>query len=287
MPHIPSVLHPFVHHAFSYDLGSFQFTGFGIAVLLAFVIAQITSGEILEERGHDPSVTSDCVFAAVIGGLLGAKIYYAILTGDISNLFHRAGFVFWGGLIGGIVATAGLMRVRHWKFTRISDAAAPGLAAAYAIGRTGCWAVGDDYGRPWHSRFAVAFPQGAPPSTAANLADLFHARIPIGTSPAEVLSVYPTQLFEVALGSLMFLILWRFRNHKHAEGWLFGLYCVMAGIERFIIEFFRAKDDRFFGPFTTAQMIAIAFAVGGTIWMYARWDVTPATPGIMAAPQAA
>jgi phosphatidylglycerol:prolipoprotein diacylglycerol transferase len=61
----------------------------------------------------------------------------------------------------------------------------------------------------------------------------------------------------------------------------------MAGIERFIIEFFRAKDDRFFGPFTTAQMIAIAIAVGGTIWMYARWDVTPATPGIMAAPQAA
>ncbi len=77
--------HPFVHHAFSYDLGSFQFTGFGIAVLLAFVIAQITSGEILEERGHDPSVTSDCVFAAVIGGLLGAKIYYAILTGDIAT----------------------------------------------------------------------------------------------------------------------------------------------------------------------------------------------------------
>ncbi len=99
--------------------------------------------------------------------------------------------------------------------------------------------------------------------------------------------MYPTQLFEVALGSLMFLILWRFRNHKHAEGWLFGLYCVMAGIERFIIEFFRAKDDRFFGPFTTAQMIAIVFAVGGAIWMYARRDVTPATPGITAEPQAA
>jgi len=110
--HLPH-LHPFVHHAFSYDLGQFQFTGFGIAVLLAFVIAQITSGEILQERGQNPSVTSDCVFAAVVGGLLGAKIYYAVLTGDISNLFHRAGFVFWGGLMGGIVATAGLMWVRQ------------------------------------------------------------------------------------------------------------------------------------------------------------------------------
>ncbi len=136
----------------------------------------------------------------------------------------------------------------------------------------------------WHSHFAVAFPEGAPPSTAANLADLFHVRIPIGIPPAEVLSVYPTQLFEVALGSLMFLVLWRFRNHKHAEGWLFGLYCVLAGVERFIIEFFRAKDDRFFGAFTTAQVIAIAFALGGAAWMYARRNVTPETPGIVASP---
>jgi phosphatidylglycerol:prolipoprotein diacylglycerol transferase len=274
--------HSFVHHAFAYDFGQFQFTGFGIAVLLAFVIAQITAGEILTERGQDATVTSDCVFAAVVGGLLGAKIYYAVLTGDITNLFHRAGFVFWGGLIGGILATAGLMRFRHWRFTQISDAAAPGLAAAYAIGRTGCWAVGDDYGRVWHSRFAVAFPNGAPPSTAENLMQLFHVPVPPGIAPTQVLAVYPTQLFEVALGSLMFLALWRLRNHKHAEGWLFGVYCVMAGIERFVIEFFRAKDDRFFGAFTTAQVFAIGFAIGGAAWMYARRNVTATAPGIMA-----
>lgn len=283
--HLPFHLHlpPFVHHPFSYQFGSFQFTGFGIAVLLAFLIAQITSGKILAERGRDPSVTSDCVFAAVFGGLLGAKVYYAILTGDISNLFHRAGFVFWGGLMGGIVVTAAVIRIKGWRFTTISDAAAPGLAAAYAIGRTGCWAVGDDYGRPWVSRLAVAFPDGAPPSTAQNMAELFHIPVAPGTSPQQVLSVYPTQLFEVAMGFTMFLILWRLRNHRHAEGWLFGVYCVLAGIERLIIEVFRAKDDRFFGPFTTAQIIAIAFVLGGAAWMYARRNVTPSRPGIQAA----
>jgi phosphatidylglycerol---prolipoprotein diacylglyceryl transferase len=281
---LPLHLHlgPFVHHPFSYQFGSFQFTGFGIAVLLAFLIAQITSGKILAERGRDPSVTSDCVFAAVFGGLLGAKVYYAILTGDISNLFHRAGFVFWGGLIGGILVTAAVIRIKGWRFTTISDAAAPGLAAAYAIGRTGCWAVGDDYGRPWASRLAVAFPDGAPPSTAQNMAELFHIPVTPGTSPQQVLSVYPTQLFEVAMGFMMFLILWRLRNHRHAEGWLFGVYCVLAGIERLIIEFFRAKDDRFFGPFTTAQLIAFAFVIGGAAWMYARRNVTPTHPGIQA-----
>jgi phosphatidylglycerol:prolipoprotein diacylglycerol transferase len=120
------------------------------------------------------------------------------------------------------------------------------------------------------------------------MTQLFHIVPPIGSSQNQVLSVYPTQLYEVALGFVMFLILWRFRHHKHAEGWLFGLYCVLAGVERFIIEFVRAKDDRFFfGTFTTAQLIALSFAIGGAIWMYVRRNPTPDAPGIYAAPQAA
>jgi phosphatidylglycerol:prolipoprotein diacylglycerol transferase len=113
------------------------------------------------------------------------------------------------------------------------------------------------------------------------MTDLFHIPAPPGSSPNQVLSVYPTQLYEVALGFVMFLILWRLRDHKHAEGWLFGLYCVLAGVERFIIEFVRAKDDRFlFGTFTGAQVIATCFAIGGAIWMYARRNPKPDAPGI-------
>ena len=273
-------MNPIVHHPFSYQVGPLQLTGFGIAVLLAFMIAQITSAEILEERGYDPTITADCLFGAVIGGLLGAKVYYAILVGDWHALFARAGFVFWGGLIGGILVTAAVIKYKGWPFTRISDAAAPGLAAAYAIGRTGCWAVGDDYGRPWQSAMAVMFPNGAPPSPAQNLSELFHVSLPPNTAPDTVLSVYPTQLFEVAMGTGMFFILWSLRRHRHAEGWLFGLYCVLAGVERFIIEFFRAKDDRFFGGLTLAQVIAVAFAIGGALWMAARWNVSANAPGI-------
>lgn len=278
--------HAIIHHPLSYQIGPLQITGFGVAVLLAFVVAQLTTNEALAERGQDPNVTSDCVLAAVIGGLLGAKIYYAILTGDASNLFHRAGFVFWGGLMGGILGTALIIRLRHWSFAQISDAAAPGLAAAYSIGRTGCWAVGDDYGRPWNSRFAVAFPDGAPPSTAANLKELFHLHLPPDVPASRVMSVYPTELFEIALGFIMFLILWRYRNHRHAAGWLFGLYCVLAGVERFLIEFLRAKDDRFFGPFTAAQVFAVLFVLGGCAWMWVRWRPGPHAPGVFAEPVA-
>ena len=285
---MPTIFASVVHEPLSYTLGPLQLTGFGLAVLLAFVIAQIIGQRELVRRGHDPEPISDLIFAAVIGGLLGGKIYYAVLMRDPAALLSRAGFVFWGGLIGGILVTWFVIRRKGLSFTRISDVGGPAIAAAYSLGRTGCWAVGDDYGRPFNGFGAVSFPHGAPPSTVANMTDLFHIPAPPGSSPNQVLSVYPTQLYEVALGFVMFLILWRFRNHKHAEGWLFGFYCVLAGIERFIIEFVRAKDDRFlFGTFTGAQVIAICFAVGGAIWMYLRRNPSPDAPGIYATSRAA
>jgi phosphatidylglycerol---prolipoprotein diacylglyceryl transferase len=277
-----------VQQPLSYDVGPLQLTGFGLAMLMSFVISQIIAQRELARRGYDPEPIGDLVFAAVIGGLLGGKLYYAILMGDRGAVFSRAGFVFWGGLIGGIIACWIVIRKKRLSFPRISDVSAPALAAAYSIGRTGCWAVGDDYGRTWNGPLAVAFPNGAPPSTVANMTELFNTPAPVGALPNQVLSVHPTQLYETALGFVMFLVLWRLRDHKHAEGWLFGLYCVLAGLERFLIEFVRAKDDRFFlGTFTMAQVIAILFAVGGAIWMYVRRNPGPQAPGIYAVPQAA
>jgi phosphatidylglycerol:prolipoprotein diacylglycerol transferase len=153
----------------------------------------------------------------LIGFLIGAKVYYAILMGEWSALFTRGGFVFWGGLFGGIVFGTLVAVVRRAGIWRIFDVAGIGIAAGYAVGRTGCWAVGDDYGRPWNSPLAVAFPQGAPPSTARNLEQQFGIEVPPGVSPDTVLAVHPTQLYETALGLVMFSILWRLRKHTHAE----------------------------------------------------------------------
>lgn len=276
-----------VHHPFVVPIWqrfNVELTGFGIAMVLAFLIAQLVCEAELRRRGQEAGAHAmpDVTIGAVVGGLLGAKIYYSILVGHPFDIFHRAGFVFWGGLLGGIAGTFIVIRWKKLPFTRFSDVAGIGIAAAYAVGRTGCWAVGDDYGRPWASRFAVSFPEGQPPSTVANLIQQFGVKSLQGRPPAEVLSVYPTQLFEVAMGLAMFAVLWRLRDHKHAEGWLFGLYCIMAGAERFIVEFFRAKDDRFFGSLTLAQVIAISFIAAGFLWMRARRDVGGAAVGIYA-----
>lgn len=276
------------HEPLIINIGPFPITGFGLALCFGFVIGHIVGQRELERRGHNPRPISDVVFAALLGFLVGAKLYYVALVGDWEAFFSRSGLVFWGGLIGGVAAAMWMSRRRGVPIMRIGDVAGPGIAAGYAVGRTGCWAVGDDYGLPWQSPLAVAFPKGVPPSTAENLREMFGVPVLPGVSPDTVLAVHPTQLYEVALGFIMFLLLWRLRDHKHAEGWLFGLWMVLAGVERFGVEFLRAKDDRFFGLLTMAQVISIAFVAGGLLWMYARRSVTASAPGIYAeAPQVA
>ncbi|MEO6446885.1 MAG: prolipoprotein diacylglyceryl transferase [Gemmatimonadaceae bacterium] len=277
-----------IHHPFEIKLGPLTLTGFGLAVLLGFVIAQIITQRELERRGHlrEAAIAPDLVFASVLGMLVGGKLYYVmVITHDWSDLLSRAGFVFWGGLIGGVFFNWLFIVKKKLSFARLSDVASIAIAAGYSVGRTGCWAVGDDYGRPWNSRFAVLFPEGAPPSTAGIMNRMFGTPLPAGASPDTVLAVHPTQLYETAMAFGMFWVLWRFREHKHAEGWLFGFYCVLAGLERFVVEFYRAKDDRFFGPLTAAQVIGLGIAVAGLVIMQLRRRTGPGKPGIYGAAQ--
>lgn len=280
---------PIVHHPFSFSILGLNFTGFGIAVLLAFLISQIVSERELARRGRDveAAAVSDVLFAALVGTIVGAKVYFVVMiTHNIADLWSRGGFVFWGGFMGSVLLCWLTIRRKKLSFVRFADVAGIALAAGYSVGRTGCWAVGDDYGRVYSGPLAVAFPEGTPPSTVAELRNVFHVTdLPANLSPSTVLSVYPTQLLEVLLGFVMFLILWRMRDHDHAEGWLFGVWCVLAGIERFVVEFFRAKDDRiaWAGGLSMAQFIAIAVVLVGFAIMAARSKVTETKPGILAA----
>ena len=287
-----AIPNPIVHHPFEFTIAGIPLTGFGIAVLLSFLIAQIVSERELARRGHDREAmaVSDVLFAALLGTMLGAKLYFVlVVTHDFRDLWSRGGFVFWGGFMGSVVLCALTIRYKKLSFARFADVAGIAIAAGYAVGRTGCWAVGDDYGRPYSGPFAVAFPQGSPPSTVAEMQRSFNVTFPPGTDPRQVVSVIPTQIFEVAMGMIMFGILWRMRDHDHAEGWLFGVWAILAGIERFIIEFFRAKDDRLAWTMglSVAQLIAIAMIIIGIIVMRARSKTGPGRPGIRAATVAA
>ena len=260
---------PIVHHPFQFGIGPIQLTGFGIAVVMGFVIAQMIAQQEMERLGHDPAPIADMIIGAVIGGLLGAKLYFVVVLGNWEALFTRGGFVFWGGLIGGAIAVLAIARYKRVPVMRTVEVGAPSVAAAYAVGRTGCWAVGDDYGRPWEGPLATVFPEGAPPSTAGIMSREFGVTFPPGTDPNALIAVHPTQLYEIAMATGMFWIIWRMRKHSHREGWLFGLYLLLAGIERFVVEFFRAKDDYLAIGLTIAQVLALSACVAGIVWLYA------------------
>ncbi len=83
--------------------------------------------------------------------------------------------------------------------------------------------------------------------------------------------VHPTQLYEVAISTAIFFLIWRLRRHPHGAGWLFMVYLVFAGLERAFVELFRAKDDRLLGAFTLAQLISVMLILGGA---YGAWSLS-------------
>jgi phosphatidylglycerol:prolipoprotein diacylglycerol transferase len=258
-------------------LGTFELTGYGIMMMVAFLMGGWLASLELRRRGFREDYSGDMIAAAVIGGIVGAKLWYVALFRDPSALFSRGGLVWYGGFIGGAVAVL----VNGWRLkvpTRWTmQIGAPALAAAYALGRVGCFLVNDDYGRPTTLPWGVKFPHGLPPSTAANLQQQFGVPIPPGVDPQTVLAVHPTQLYEVAMMLVAFAVLWRLRTRATGTGWLFGLYLVFAGVERFLVEIVRAKDDRLIGPFTLAQLTSTLLVAIGLV-MLARWKKGPDIP---------
>ncbi len=263
-------------------LGGQPITSFGVFMLLAFLTAGYVLRAELQRVNEDPDKAWDFVFMAVIGGILGAKVYYLLLNfpslieDPIRMVFSRGGLVWYGGFLLATALVIREIRRQGLSVPVMADLIAPALALAYAVGRIGCFLVGDDWGLPTDSFLGVRFPQGAPATTVQNIEQMFG----ITVDPAlieeygNVVPVHPTQLYEVGMSTLIFFMLWRIREHGHQKGWLFMLWLGCAGVERFLVEFLRAKDDRFFGVLTVAQIISLAIVAVG-VWGVLKTRAAP------------
>jgi phosphatidylglycerol---prolipoprotein diacylglyceryl transferase len=259
-----------------FQIGGITITSFGVMIALSFLAGGWMMARELKRSGEDPDVAWDLLTYAAIFGILGAKLYYMILhwqetaADPLRATLSRAGLVWYGGFL--LAAAVIALRVRKLKLPlgKYADAAAPTLALGYAIGRLGCFLVGDDYGGPTSSAVGIAFPNGAPPSTAGNLR-AFGVTVPDSIPDGTVLAVHPTQLYEVGMSLIILAILMKLRpSLASAPGALFGIWLALAGVERFIVEIFRAKDDRFLGIFSVAQLIsvlliALGLAIAGAL----------------------
>jgi phosphatidylglycerol---prolipoprotein diacylglyceryl transferase len=256
-------------------IGNFELTTFGLMMFLAFITAGWILARQFKHYRLGEELASSMVVYAAIGGIVGAKIYYAILFKDWHLLFDRAGLVWYGGLIGGFLACSFLILRHKVDYLTVADAAAPALSIGYALGRIGCFLVGDDYGRPTDAWFGVAFPKGAPPTTADSLRD-FGVAIDPSIPGYQVLKVHPTQLYETGAALIMFALLLWLNKRPHGRGLAWGLFLIMLGIERFLVEIVRAKDDRFFGTFTVAQLISVVLIIAGLAFSLRSRKIAPA-----------
>ena len=271
-----------------FRIGDFPVSSFGLMLVCAFVAAyfQLAWGLKRLDAGDEEDASS-LLFAAGLAGIVGSKIYYAALYGDWRLLFDRSGLVWYGGFILGTLAVLLVLHRRRLPPWLTADAAAPALALGYGIGRVGCFLVGDDYGVPTDLPWGVAFPRGLPPTYAGSLRD-FGVNLPADVPDTELLAVHPTQLYETAMALVIWWIGVRFLERQGSRrgrpGTTALLVIGLLAVERLLVEFLRAKDDRFFGMFTVAQVISVTvLAVVAVLWLRrirgSREGVTEASTG--------
>ncbi|HUF49204.1 MAG TPA: prolipoprotein diacylglyceryl transferase [Longimicrobiales bacterium] len=273
-----------------FTIGDFPITSFGLFMFLSFIVGAWATGVQLQRYGMPKELAWDVLAWVALGGILGAKLYYlalnydALIVNPVGELLSRGGLVWYGGLIGGVVAYYIQIRSRKLPLATMYDATAPTLALSYAVGRMGCFFVGDDYGRYTASAVGIAFPEGSPPSTAGMLrtnGDVVPAAIP----DSAVVPVHPTQLYEVGLALIMFAILWHLgKKRGFRAGQLFAVYLAMYGVERFLIEIVRTKSDRMLLGMSTSQIASILLlGVAAYIWQRQKTRGAP-TPLVSAQP---
>jgi phosphatidylglycerol---prolipoprotein diacylglyceryl transferase len=240
-----------------FRIGDFAFTSFGLMLVLAFVGSYLQLSWGLRRTGAgDEEDASALVFAAGVAGIVGSKVYFAILYSDWRLLWSRSGLVWYGGFILGALAVLWVMRRRRLPGWASADAAAPALALGYAIGRVGCFLVGDDYGRPTDLPWGVKFPEGLPPTSAGTLRGL-GVDIPADVTDGTVLAVHPTQLYETTMALVIWGVGVMLLRRRVRRGTVALLVLALLAVERFLVEILRAKDDRFLGPFTVAQALSV------------------------------
>jgi len=228
-------------------------TTFGVMMMVGFLAAYAITAKRMRELELDAELASSLLLWCMVGGVVGAKLYYAIDTvarGENPSVFgaffSRGGMTWYGGFFGGVIAGAIGCRVNGLRLVTFANAAAPALAVGQALGRIGCFLVGDDYGRPTDAPWGVAFPEGSPPIDVP---------------------VHPTMLYEVAWLGPIALLLWR---RRATSPLLIGEYLMANGLGRTVIEHWRVNERVALG-LSEAQWIGIGlFALGLAGWLAAR-----------------
>lgn len=226
---------------------------FGVTFALCFLACGAIVARRLRELHKPVDWAYEIVFAALVGGLLGARGYFILQNYNevkgklLSSVFSGSGLIWYGGAIGGAVAVVAWMRWRDTFDLITVDMCATVLALGYGIGRIGCQVSGDgDYGIRSKLPWAMGYPHGTVP-----------------TPPG--VTVQPTPIYETVTMCLLAYLLWSQRDRLR-PGAVLGLYLVFSGLERLLVEFVRRNKEILYG-LTAPQLESIVLMAIGIVWL--------------------
>ncbi len=232
-----------------FKLGPITINSFGVMAMFAFLIPTVLLRKEVARIGLDPDLANGIAIAAMIGGFLGARLYYIFerwdrfLADPTSYLFTGAGLVWYGGLFGGTIAVLWYLKRQKVSVPLVVDLTAPLLALGQVFGRCGCLLSGDgDYGHATEVPWAMSFPEGIVPTNEL---------------------VHPTPIYDMAILFAIFLLLWSLRTRQMPAGSKLSLYFILIGIGRIVTEIWRTTPDVLWG-LTAAQLISMALIVTGS-----------------------
>lgn len=247
---------------------------------------RLATPKLVTETLRPYEMVGNITMLAAAAGLIGAKIFHNLenldlfLADPIGQLLSFSGLTFYGGLICGASTVIWYGKKHGINYKVLSDATAPGLMLAYGIGRMGCHFSGDgDWGisnladKPsWMSflpdwMWAYDYPN-----------NVIHAGIPIEGCIGDycnrlAVPVFPTAFYEILMAISLFALLWSLRKRIKVPGMLFGVYLVVNGVERFLIEKIRINTTYsiFGSEITQAEIISSCLIIAGlSIVFYLR-----------------
>jgi phosphatidylglycerol---prolipoprotein diacylglyceryl transferase len=253
------VVHPII-----FSVGPITIYSFGVMLAIAFLAAGNVVQRELARKGLDPELASSFVLWAAVGGLVGSRLlslvddWQAFLAHPLAFIFTGAGFVFYGGLLGGFLTVSVVIYRRGLPWRRVTDCIAPGLAIGQAIGRIGCQLAGDgDWGTPSTLPWAMSYP---------NAIIGWESWTRASGLPPDV-RVHPAPIYETIGYGLVFLILWSTRRGRRPDGFALWLYLVLSAAVRFLVEFVRINPRVALG-LTEAQLISLALIALGALLLW-------------------
>lgn len=268
-----------MHPILFYVKGNFYIGTYGALVAIGILAAIFFAAWRARKQAVPEGKIFDLCFYIVLSGIIGGRVFYILANfGDfidhpLDYIFSRTGFVFYGGVLFGLIGGTLYIRKQQLKLWPLADIIAPAIPLGHFFGRLGCFSAGCCFGKPTSgilSFLGVAFPRVVDKegNVIGSFVYIDHvSQGLISAASPRSLPVYPTQLFEAGANLFILGLLLVMERRQKFSGQLFLSYLVLYSVMRLVIEFFRG-DERgsLFGIISTSQFVAIIVIIGAIIF---------------------